>query len=77
MARPSCLEQRTRGLQRLRERALAQLDDVAEQHQPVGARDRLGQRLERLSLARDIGGGQDAEVKVGDDGRPHPPHSVT
>ena len=71
-APPELLEHRARHLERLRERALAQLDHVAEQHEAVGVRrpPRRAPRA-RLALARDVGAGQAAEVEVGDDGRPH------
>jgi hypothetical protein len=70
------LERRTRHLERLRERALAQLERVAQHHQAVHAGDRLDQRLERLSAARDVGIRQAADVEVRYDGRAHPGHGV-
>ena len=51
--------------------ALQQLDDVAEQHQPLDAVQRGEQRLERLGAAQDVAPEAGAEVQVGDDERGH------
>ena len=67
------LEQRAADLERLRQRQLAQLDDVPEQHDPAGVGDSLDERLPLLRLAHDVSPGQAAEMEVRDDGRPHRP----
>ena len=51
---PELLEHRPGDLERVGERALAQLDHVAEQHDPVGAAERLDERLARLAVTRDV-----------------------
>ena len=65
------VDQRRGHLQRLGERALAQLERVAEQHDPVGAAERLDQPLAHVRVARDVGAAERAEVQVRDDRRPH------
>jgi hypothetical protein len=70
------LEQGAAHLERVGERQLAQLEDVAEQHDALAAGDRLDQRTPHLGLARDVSLGMAAEVEVRYDGRPHPGHGV-
>ena len=60
-----------RGVERLGHRAVAQLERVAQDHQPVGARELGQQRLARRGVAQDVGLGAAAEVQVGDDEGPH------
>jgi hypothetical protein len=52
---------------------LAQLDDVAEQDDPVGAGDLLEQEAADLGQAQNVLAAGHAEVEIGDDRRPHPP----
>ena len=67
------LEERERAFERLRERVVAQLDRVAEQHDLV----RVGERVEepRLNLgpAQQVGARVGAEVEVRHDRREHAP----
>ena len=51
--------------------AVAQLDAVAEDHQPVDAAHRLEQRLAQLRPAEQVGALGGADVEVGDDERAH------
>ena len=66
---PDLAEERLARSQRLADRAVAQLEDVAEEHEAVGAVQRLEQRRAHLGLAQDVGAGAPAEVQVGDDQR--------
>jgi hypothetical protein len=52
-------------------RALAQLQEVSEQHHAVGLGQCGRQALEHLGAARDIGSGGRAEVQVGEDRGEH------
>jgi hypothetical protein len=54
-----------------RHRALAQLDEVAQQHQVVGIRDRGGQRVEHVLATKQVAPAREPEVEVGDDGGAH------
>ena len=68
-ASASCSNKAAR-LEQVRQRALAQLEEVAE-HDPVGGRERGGQPLERARRRR-VGAADRAEVQVGDDRGRHP-----
>ena len=50
---------------------MAQLEDVAEQDEPVDAVQARAQDVERLRAAEDVGAAAHAEVQVGDDERAH------
>ena len=50
---------------------VAQLDAVAEDHEPVGLAHRLEQRLPQLRPAEEVRMLGRADVQVGDDDRPH------
>jgi hypothetical protein len=52
-------------------RAVAQLEAVAEDHQPVDPAHGLDQRLAQLGPAQQIGAIAGAEMQVGDHQRPH------
>ena len=74
-AAPSALADRAstgrgRG-ERVAERALAQLEHVAEQHQPVDAGERLEQRARGSRRAQHVAPRARAEVQVRDDQRAH------
>ena len=64
-------EEREGVLERRAERALAQLDDVAEQDQALGAAQLLEQDRADLGVAQHVAAAGDAEVQVGDDRRLH------
>src|SRR5206468_3399669 len=64
---PDLAEERLARSQRLADRAVAELEDVAEEHEAVGAVQRLEQRRAHLGLAQDGGASAPAEVQVGDD----------
>lgn len=53
------------------ERALAQLEDVAEEDEPVGAADRLYEAAAGRRAAGDVVSGAHPEVEVGDDDGAH------
>jgi hypothetical protein len=57
--------------ERLVERAVAQLERVAQQHELLDAVEALQQRIERGRVAQDIGLRAGAQVQVGDDEGPH------
>ena len=76
------LEHGLRGAERLAERAVTQLQDVAKQHEPVDVAEVRAQRVERLRTAEDVHGPARAEVQVADDEGAHagaqrnlPPHA--
>ena len=64
-------ERRLGDLHRLGERAVAELEDVAQEHQAVDAFDRVGKGAERLGPRQQVGFRGRAEVEVRDDRRPH------
>jgi hypothetical protein len=51
---------------------VAQLERVAEQDEPVDARQPGGQQLERRGPSEHVGAAAHADVQVGDDERAHP-----
>ena len=65
------VEERPRDLEQVRHGTLAHLEEVAEQDDPVGRRERLRQPLERVGSQRDVGAADRAEVEVRDQRRPH------
>ena len=65
------LEQRPGDLERGGERSLAQLEDVAEQHESVGAVHDLSEARPHLWSASHVVAGPQAEVQVGDDDGAH------
>ena len=68
---PELVEERSRQLERLRQRAVAQLDRVAQQHDLVGALDLGPQGLAELWAAEQVDVAARAEVEVGEDQRAH------
>jgi hypothetical protein len=66
------LEQRAHQLQQGGERPLAQLERVAQQHQPVGPLDCRAQPLQRARPSQHVRLVQRAQVEIRDDRRPHP-----
>jgi hypothetical protein len=58
-------------LQRRAERPLAQLDDVPEQDQALGAAQLLEQDRADLGVAEHVAAARDAQVQVGDNRRLH------
>ncbi len=73
-AAPIAVEELAAGAERFAERAVAHLDDVAEQHQAVGTGggDRLEQALADRRPPQHVAAGAGAQVGVGDqDGRRH------
>ena len=64
-------EHREGVLERRAERAVAQLDRVAEQDQALGPAQLLEQHGAGLGVAQHVAAGGRAEVQVGDDGRLH------
>ena len=50
---------------------IAELEDVAEQHQAIDALDRVGKGVERLGAREKVGFRGRAEVEVRDDRGPH------
>jgi hypothetical protein len=70
-ARPDGAQHGLGHLHRLRRAAFEQLDDVAEQHEAIDARERLEQGLERPRAAQHVALQARAEVEVGDDEGPH------
>ena len=58
-------------LHRAARAALEQLDDVAEEHEPVDAVERAQERVERGVDAQHVAAQARAEVQVGDDERAH------
>ncbi len=69
---PELVEERARELERLRQRAVAQLDRVAQQHDLVRALDLGPQGLAKLRAAEEVDVPARSEVKVRDDDRAHP-----
>jgi hypothetical protein len=65
-------EEGARGVERGAEGEVAQLDDVPEQDDAIGAGDLLEQQPPNLCLAQDVLAAGHAEVEVGEDCRPHP-----
>ena len=61
----------------MRRAPLGQLDDVAEQHEPLGALERAQQRLEGAGAAQDVALEARAEVEIRDDEGPHRRDDVT
>ena len=77
-ASPTALEELAGFEQRFAERAVAELDDVAEEDDPLGIDplDGLEQPLAHRRPAQDVVPGSGAEVEVGDeDGGGHPAQS--
>ncbi len=70
-ARAQLLEEGAGGVERGAERQVAQLDDVAEQDDAVGAGDLLQQDPADSGFAQYVLAAGHAEVEVGDDRRPH------
>ena len=64
-------EERRRDLDRVAVRGLAQLERVAEDHEPVDLAERLQQRRAQVRAAQQVVALGLAEVQVGDDERPH------
>ena len=64
-------EERGGELERLAQRPVAQLDDVAEQDHSVGSLGRLEQRRSEALAAQQVVVGARAEVQVGDDQGSH------
>ena len=78
--RRELLEQRPHQLEQGGDRALAQLERVAQQHDPIGALERGDQPLERPGAPQHVGLVQRTEVEIGDDGGAHrhyPLHPVS
>ncbi len=65
------LEERARSGQRLAAGAVAQLQQVAEQHQAIDVRQGLQQLCAQLGTPQQIHVRRAAEVEVGDDQRAH------
>ena len=65
-ARPIVGEERRRGVHRLAVRGLAQLEPVAEDHQPVDVVERLQQRRAQVGAAQQVAAAGLAEVQIGD-----------
>ena len=70
--RAELVEERSRQLERLRQRAVAQLDRVAQQDDLVRALDLGPQDLAQLGAAEQVDVPARSEVKVRDDDRAHP-----
>ncbi|CAA9473401.1 MAG: hypothetical protein AVDCRST_MAG13-637 [uncultured Solirubrobacteraceae bacterium] len=64
-------EERRRELRDAALRAVAQLDRVAEDHEPVGLADRRHQRLAQVGAAQQVRAVRGADVQVGDHERAH------
>ena len=64
-------QRRGGGVEHAGDRLLAQLEEVAEHHHPVGLRERLDQPLARLGHAQHVAAGDRAEVEVGHHCREH------
>ena len=65
-------EERRRELGGVAVRRLAQLEPVAEDHEPVDPVERLDQRRAQLGAPQQVLAARRADVQVGDDERPHP-----
>jgi hypothetical protein len=65
------LEHGARRVDGVDERTVAQLEDVAEQDEPVDVAERGLQRCTRLRKAQHVGLRPAGEVQVGEDERPH------
>ena len=65
------LDERRGHLERLRERALAQLERVTQQHDPVVSTDRVDEPLAHARVAGHVRPAERAEMKVRDDRRAH------
>ncbi len=61
---PQLLEERPRGRERVASRAVAQLEHVAEQHQPIDVLERLDQHPPRPGTAQHVGARAGAEMKI-------------
>jgi hypothetical protein len=68
---PHLLEERAGDRDGVAVRAVAQLEAVAEDHQPVDPAHRLGQRRAHVRPPQQVGLGAGADVQVGDDQGPH------
>ena len=64
-------DRRGRDLQNLRERAVAKLEHVAEQHQPLCALEVLAQHGAEALAAQQVGAAAQPQVQVGDHRRAH------
>ena len=67
------LEERERALERVRQRIVAQLDGISEQHDLVRAGERVEEPRLDLGAAQQVGAGVGTEVEVGHDRREHAP----
>ena len=65
-------QDRLGALERLARRSVAQLERVAQQHEPVDAVSRGSSTSSARGRREHVGAGADAEVQVGDDERAHP-----
>ena len=61
----------------LRDRALAQLEHIAEKNDPVGSLECPDQALEGAGAAREVMTADGAKVKVGHDSGLHPEHGAS
>ncbi len=64
-------ERRRGDLEHLRQRAVAKLEHVAEQHQAVDAVERLEQGFPEALAAQQVGAAAEPEMQVGDHRRAH------
>ena len=64
-------QRRGRAVEHLAQRAVAKLEHVAEQDQPVGAGELGAQTLAESLAAQQIGAAAEPEMEVGDDRRAH------
>ena len=71
IASASCASTGAGDVEDLGQRAVAQLEHVAEQHQPVGALELSEEPLEEALAAEQVGAAAEAQVQIRDHRRAH------